>query len=110
VIDVANAAGKDAFALSMATGSSMQAKYTRASFLLKWNGTSGGFGLNLGDADPWDPNWTYDVGVPTGVMTGSGAAYYRTYSKGKVIVNPSPTQTVTVLGVALAPKTAYIGP
>jgi hypothetical protein len=24
-------------------------------------------------------------------------------------VNPSPTQTVTVLGVTLGPKTAYIG-
>jgi hypothetical protein len=109
VLDIANAAGKDAFALSTVTPGSAQAKYTRASFLLKWNGTSGGFAVNLGGTDPWDPNWTYDVGTPTGAMTASGAAYYRTYSKGKVIVNPSPTQTVTVLGVTLGPKTAYIG-
>jgi hypothetical protein len=109
VLDSAQAAGTDAWELSSG-GSLVAAKYACASFRLKWNGKGGGCGADTGGVDPYDGSgWTYPIGTPTGTMTQSGAAYYRMYSNGKVIVNPS-TSSVTVLGVTLAAKTAYIGP
>lgn len=114
-LQIANAAGKDGYSLTTAadmataTGRAV-AKYSRASELLVWDGVHGGHGVNTGGVDPWDATgWSYDIGTPTGAMTQSGAAYYRTFTKGKVIVNPSQSTTATVLGVTLAGKTAYIG-
>jgi hypothetical protein len=97
VIKAAQAAGKDAFALSYAPSTNTAVMtYTKASFLLVWNGTSGGFIFNPTDsADPWNPAWTTAIGAPTGAMTQAGNAFVRDYTGGYVVVNPSQS-TVSV--------------
>lgn len=108
VIDAAQNAMSDAWELSSG-GNLTVAKYACASFLLRWNAKGGGCGANTGGADPYDAaGWTYSVGTPTGTMTQSGGAFYRTFTGGRVIVNPS-LSTQTVLGVTLPAKSAYIG-
>ena len=100
--------------------------YGKASFLLKWNGKGGAYFWDYyasGTANnPWDPNWTMDIGTPTAAMysVGSGA-FRRDYTAGTVIVNPMlTTQTFSLGGtyttasgasvssVTLAPTSAAI--
>jgi hypothetical protein len=97
VIKAAQSAGKAALALTYGTGSNTVAMtYGKASFLLVWNGTSGGFIYNPTDStDPWNPAWTTSIGTPTGAMAQVGGAYVRDYSAGYVVVNPSQS-TVSV--------------
>jgi hypothetical protein len=71
--------------------------YSLASFLLGSNGSSH-FSFLYDDlttvvAHPW---WNIDLGAPMGNYFKAGNAYQRTYTKGKVLVNPSPTATYTV--------------
>ena len=41
--------------------------YGKASFLLVWNGSGGGFFWQSNDgSDPWNPAWTIDIGTPPG--------------------------------------------
>ncbi len=92
VIKAAQAAGKAAFALSYAPSTNTAVMtYTKASFLLVWNGTSGGFIFNPTDsADPWNPAWTTAIGAPTGSMTQIGGAYVRDYTGGVRRREPEP--------------------
>jgi hypothetical protein len=91
VIKAAQNAGKAALALTYGTGTNTVAMtYGKASFLLVWNGTSGGYIYNPTDStDPWNPAWTTSIGTPTGAMTQAGGAYVRDYTGGYVVVNPS---------------------
>jgi Hypothetical glycosyl hydrolase family 15 len=71
--------------------------------------------------DPYAPEWTADVGSPTGARFQVGAAWRRNFTGGTVLVNPS-SSTVTVslekpylnadgtstTSVTLAPTTAAI--
>ena len=72
-------------------------QYGRASFLLTWNGRLGSayFFRTCGTVDPANPAWTIDPGTPVGAMEGSQGMWSRPFSRGLVLLNPSPTQTVT---------------
>ena len=71
--------------------------YGKASFLLKWNGKSGGFFWQMNDAstDPWNAAWTTYIGTPSAARYQVGVGWRRDYSGGTVLVNPSPTTAQT---------------
>ena len=73
-------------------------RYARASFLLAWDGGSSSLMFTPPSAgqDPWTPDATADIGLPTGPRTAVGQAWTRTYSDGVVVVNPTASATVTV--------------
>jgi hypothetical protein len=91
VLQAAQAAGKDAFALTYGAGSNTSLMtYARASYMLVWNGKGGSFMWNPTDsADPYNSAWTADIGTPNASMVQVGGVYTRDYSKGYVVVNPS---------------------
>jgi hypothetical protein len=97
VIKAAQSAGKAAYALSYGAGSNTALMtYTKASYLMVWNGKGGGYIFNpLDSTDPWNLAWTAPVGQPNGAMTQVGGAYVRDFTTGYVVVNPS-TGSVTV--------------
>jgi hypothetical protein len=59
-------------------------RYGRASFLLGWNGGPAGFG-----GGNWHPEWTIEIGVPTGPRYRVGHAWRRDFSEGTAIANIS---------------------
>ena len=73
-------------------------EYAQASFLLAWNGTSGALFYRPEQGDPWAPDWTTDVGVPTAPRYAVGEAWRRDFSAGTVVVNPSQAQVTIQLG------------
>ena len=78
-------------------------RYARASFLLAWDGGSSSliFTPPTAGHDPWTEDATADVGVPSGPRVKVGEGWRRPYSRGVVVVNPSPSSTVTFrLGAA----------
>ncbi len=93
-IRVAQRMGRDAFALTWGDrADTAKMTFTRASFLLVWNGKGGAFIYNTRDgSDPWNPAWTMSIGVPLSPMKQVGSAFVRTYSGGYVVVNPSQSQ------------------
>ena len=66
-----------------------QMMYGKASFLLKWNGKSGGFFWHQSNAHPWNPAWTANIGSPSGAMYAVSSGWRRNYTGGTVIVNPN---------------------
>ena len=80
LVDIAQNAGADFFGLNYASGTSNDARnmtYGKASFLLKWNGRGGVYFWDTRDGlahNVWDPNWTMDIGQPSGRCTRSGTA------------------------------------
>ena len=91
VLRVAQRRGRDAFAITAGTGGNTTLMtYARASYLLVWNGRGGAFIYAPTDgSDPWNAAWTAPIGRPLRSMQRAGAAYFRRYSKGYVVVNPS---------------------
>jgi hypothetical protein len=85
--------------------------YTRGSFLLEWNGGTGAYMMSPNQSvDPYNINWTYNIGKPNGSKTQPvSGVWQRAYTNGIVIVNPT-TSTVTVSGHTISPGDAYIGP
>jgi hypothetical protein len=61
-------------------------RYGRASFLLGWNGGPAGFG-----AGNWHPEWTIEIGTPTGPRYQVGSAWRRDFTGGTAIANVSAT-------------------
>jgi hypothetical protein len=118
LIDVAQSMGDD-FLGKMDSKNLDPARmvYGKASFLLEWNGGGSVFmyGIGSGASSPTDPTnsgWTTNIGKPAGSKFKVGVGWERTYAKGTVLVNPSPTrsQTFRVKGTSytLAPTTARI--
>jgi hypothetical protein len=71
-------------------------RWGKASFLLGWNGGPAGYG-----AGNWHPEWTIDIGTPTGPRYQVGTAWRREYTGGTAIANPSERQAQAVaLGAA----------
>jgi Hypothetical glycosyl hydrolase family 15 len=101
VIRVAEQRGKDAFAITAGThDNTMLMTYARASYLLVWNGRSGGFIYAPTDgSDPWNAAWTTPIGKPLRSMQRTGSVYFRRYTRGYVVVNPS----LSAAAVALPP-------
>lgn len=73
-------------------------RYTRASFLLAWNGdSSSAFQYHAGcQCDNYNAEWTVDIGTPLAARYQTGGAWRREFTGGTAIVNPSSTQTITV--------------
>jgi len=84
--------------------------YGYASLLLANSGRGVFIHATLDGSDPWNSLFTYNIGTPSGSVTQSGVGYWRKYTNGQVIVNPSPTSAVTINNHTLQPMTAYIGP
>jgi hypothetical protein len=106
--------GKDFIGLTKQTCTNTTAMtYGKASFLLEWNGGGGAYIYTCGGStDPTNTAWTKDIGKPSAAKVQVGVGWERTYTKGTVLVNPSPTasQTFTVNGTSytLSPTTARI--
>jgi Hypothetical glycosyl hydrolase family 15 len=71
-------------------------RYEKASFLMDWNGAGGGMVWNPTDTgDPWNADWTTDVGTPSGSRFTVGVGWRRNYTGGTVLINPSPSSSQT---------------
>jgi hypothetical protein len=67
--------------------------YGKASFLLVWDGSGGGYIFNpRNPADPWNPAWTTVIGKPTRPRRRVGVGWRRNYTRGVALVNPNPFQ------------------
>ena len=123
LISVAQNAGVDFFAEMYGSGANVAVmRYGKASFLLDWDGRGGGFAYTPenGTADPWNKEWTLNIGRPAGAKYQVGVGWRREYTNGTTLVNPSlTTPQVYALGstyfqpdgtptstVTLAPTTA----
>lgn len=75
-----------------ATNEAEVQRYARATFLLGWDGRPGSAlifrATNASDA--WGPDWTTDIGFPTGARFGVGDGWRRNFTGGTTIVNPHP--------------------
>lgn len=75
--------------------------FSRASFLLSWNGNPASASLirPCGDVAAADPHWTTELGLPTGATRTLGQLLIRTFADGVVIQNQGTTPcTVTLDG------------
>jgi hypothetical protein len=90
-VRAAQRAKRDAFVLTYGSPTDLRTMtYARASFLLVWNGRGGGFFYTSTDgADPTNRAWTTPVGRPLAPIHKVDGAYFRPYSHGYVVVNPS---------------------
>jgi hypothetical protein len=119
---VAQNGGADFFALMYGSTSSLETmRYGKASFLLMWDGSGGAFVFEA-DGDPWNAEWTMDIGQPSGARYQVGVGWRREYTSGTALVNPSPTASQTfalggtytradgtaVTSVTLAPTTGLV--
>jgi hypothetical protein len=113
LIGVAQSQGDDFIGLTKgsATDPALMT-YGKASFLLEWNGGGSVFIYKSGSTDPTNGAWTTDIGTPTAAKVQVGIGWERGFTRGTVLVNPSPSvsQTFTVNGTdyTLAPTTARI--
>jgi hypothetical protein len=94
LIDGVQGRGADFFTLMYGSGSTSAGisamRYARASFLLDWDGGGGAVMFKTTDtSDPWNLEWTADVGQPTGDKYRVGAGWRRDFTGGTAIVNPS---------------------
>jgi hypothetical protein len=73
-------------------------RYARASFLLDYNGGSSAliFEPAQGSVDPWNAEWTVDLGAATGARYQVGSAWRRNFAGGTVVVNPTAGSSATV--------------
>jgi Hypothetical glycosyl hydrolase family 15 len=89
-------AGADFFSVMYGSTTSVAVmRYGKASFLLQWNGGGGGFVYDTASGDPWNPEWTTDIGTPSGSKYQVGVGWRRDYTSGTVILNPSPSSSQT---------------
>jgi hypothetical protein len=93
LVGVAQSAGRDFVGLTYgAPGDTRTMTYGKASFLLDWNGGGGAFVYEpTSDTNPWNGAWTLNVGHPVGKKRPVGTGWLRRYSRGVVLVNPSPS-------------------
>lgn len=112
IMEAVQALGKRFIAITYAPRTDTRImRYCYASFLLSWNGTGPSCFVFEGmpeDQDPWNAEWTKDIGKPTAAATPVSGGWKRTYTGGTVYVNPSSSQTVTIDGRSLSPMTGLI--
>jgi len=79
-------------------------RYARASFLLDWDGSSRSamvFEPTTPEAqDPYNREWTIDVGLPAGARYSVGGVWRRNFTNGVVVVNPTAETRTLDLGAA----------
>jgi hypothetical protein len=70
-------------------------RYARATFLLGWDGRDGSALMYRaeGTSDGYLPDWTKDVGYPTGARYKVGIGYRRDFQTGTVVLNPDPSHS-----------------
>lgn len=73
-------------------------RYARASFLLDYNGGSSAliFEPAQGSIDPWNAEWTVDLGAAKAARYQVGGAWRRDFAGGTVVVNPASASSATV--------------
>ena len=90
------AAGADLHAITYGSvGDTRTQRYARATFLMAWDGSDGG-AINYRTSEAsksWAPNWTTDIGTPTGSRKAVGQGFTRSFSNGIVVINPGSTGT-----------------
>ncbi len=65
-------------------------EYALGSFLLGYSGSNGAFVFLNEKALKYEPQWATQIGSPSGAYSKASPGYYqRTFSKGKVFVNPT---------------------
>ena len=108
LITTAQAGGADFYSLVYGSGSDTRTiRYERASFLMDWNGRGGGMIWNpLDTGDPWNGDWTGNIGTPSGARYAVGVGWRREYSGGTVLLNSSrsASQTFALGGSYLLPN------
>jgi hypothetical protein len=89
--------GADFFPLQYGASTDVRTMtYGKASFLLVWDGTGGGYIFDPVDqADPWHPAWTTAIGRPAGRRRRIGVGWLRRYTRGVVLVNPNSAKAQT---------------
>jgi hypothetical protein len=122
LVHVAQNAGADFFGIIQAPTSSIgHMRYGKASFLLGWDGSGGAFIFHP-EGDPWNLEWTMDIGLPSGARYPVGVGWRREYTGGTVILNSSASVSQTfalggtytradgtsVSSVTLGPKSALV--
>jgi hypothetical protein len=107
--DAAQNAGAAFFPLQYGRpGDTRTMRYGKASFLLVWNGSTGGYVFLTREAtDPWNPAWTTRVGKPLGRRRRIGVGWRRDFTRATVLVNPNPGIAQTF---RLGPKTSVTVP
>jgi hypothetical protein len=91
LVEVAQEGGADFFALMYGSATSTSVmRYGKAAFLLDWDGRGGAFIYtpDHGTTDPWNPEWTMDIGSPSGPKQQIGVGWRRDFSAGVALVNP----------------------
>lgn len=89
--------GKDFIPITYGTSDDAgiaKSTYLKASFLLGYDGGRSAFIYETGSSsDPWmgGAPWTANVGKPTTPRQRVGVGWRRTFTRGLVLVNPSPT-------------------
>lgn len=99
LVATAQSIGRDFYGVSLGPNTDIEMmRYGKASFMLDWNGLGGafiwGFGSN-NSGDPWNLEWTTDIGTPSAARYQVGVGYRRDYSGGTVLVNPSGSSSQT---------------
>ncbi len=100
LVDAVQSRGTDFFTVmygSSSTSAGVEAmRYGRASFLLEWDGGGGGLMFRPSESvDPWNLEWTADVGQPVGDKYRVGVGWRRDFTAGTALVNPSPSSSQT---------------
>jgi hypothetical protein len=99
VISAVQGLRKDFFAMEEGALSDVEkATYLRASFLLSWKPGRGAFFYTDdydGKGDPWKRVALPRIGKPLGSRRRVGVGFRRTFARGSVILNPSPTESQT---------------
>jgi hypothetical protein len=97
LITTAQSMGKDFVGITYGPADDTRAmSYGKASFLQEWDGGGSVFIFKpTDDSDPWNPDWTTDIGQPAAAKQQVGTGWMRRYTNGIALVNPSPGNTQT---------------
>jgi hypothetical protein len=92
LVATAQSMGVDFFpSVSGTTTSIATMRYGKASFLLDWNGGGSAMIYSPSSGDPWNLEWTMDIGLPSASKYQVGVGWRREYTGGTALVNPSAT-------------------
>jgi hypothetical protein len=96
--DDARAAGKIFVAVDYGSQTDVaHMRYSRASFLMSAGDNDALMYAPLSPAtDPWNDEWTIDIGSPLGARFQTAGGWRRNFTGGITVVNPSETSSITM--------------